>query len=506
VILSPDRYADASVRELLVEAERGYVPLDQRLVRTLIERGDSIFPDFVRFLKEPPREDERVDLDDFALDIARQLRTPAALPFLAESARVHEFEFPDGVTEAFVELGEASVETLLGLYDESGGAPDVRFAMAGLGVRDPRILETLLDLFQADAAEGSLMLGLYGDPAAKPALEEALAAARDDERLRQEIEGALREIDNADTTQPEPFDIWPNYPADDTPFFAAFETAELLEFLASPVPEYRLRAVKMLTFEEPPPEIARRVLEVAEADADVGVRAMAWECLEGIHEPEEIEKAVRARIEDAAAPIEERAGAMVALAPEARDDEALHRLILEFYERSETRERAVKAMWHSGDRRFESRIPQALGDPDLGVRRQAVTAVGMFGMVGQLGRLERLFEDDDLRDAALYSYALAAPSSVTPARMRGLYARIEDLAGGLNDEEGAIVGKALDDRLEAHEQPPVFHSEEGREAEEGDRRQESGDRSSPDAKPAKVGRNDPCPCGSGKKYKKCCGQ
>ena len=25
-------------------------------------------------------------------------------------------------------------------------------------------------------------------------------------------------------------------------------------------------------------------------------------------------------------------------------------------------------------------------------------------------------------------------------------------------------------------------------------------------KPKKVGRNDPCPCGSGKKYKKCCGK
>ncbi len=24
--------------------------------------------------------------------------------------------------------------------------------------------------------------------------------------------------------------------------------------------------------------------------------------------------------------------------------------------------------------------------------------------------------------------------------------------------------------------------------------------------PAKVGRNEPCPCGSGKKYKKCCGR
>jgi preprotein translocase subunit SecA len=26
------------------------------------------------------------------------------------------------------------------------------------------------------------------------------------------------------------------------------------------------------------------------------------------------------------------------------------------------------------------------------------------------------------------------------------------------------------------------------------------------AKDKKVGRNDPCPCGSGKKYKKCCGR
>ena len=24
--------------------------------------------------------------------------------------------------------------------------------------------------------------------------------------------------------------------------------------------------------------------------------------------------------------------------------------------------------------------------------------------------------------------------------------------------------------------------------------------------PGKIGRNDPCPCGSGKKYKKCCGR
>ena len=41
---------------------------------------------------------------------------------------------------------------------------------------------------------------------------------------------------------------------------------------------------------------------------------------------------------------------------------------------------------------------------------------------------------------------------------------------------------------------------------------ESGAAGAEEAKPqpvkkgAKVGRNDPCPCGSGKKYKKCCGR
>lgn len=29
---------------------------------------------------------------------------------------------------------------------------------------------------------------------------------------------------------------------------------------------------------------------------------------------------------------------------------------------------------------------------------------------------------------------------------------------------------------------------------------------SPPVRVARIGRNDPCPCGSGKKYKKCCGQ
>jgi uncharacterized protein YecA (UPF0149 family) len=36
-------------------------------------------------------------------------------------------------------------------------------------------------------------------------------------------------------------------------------------------------------------------------------------------------------------------------------------------------------------------------------------------------------------------------------------------------------------------------------------KQQEGEQQQPEAAPPKVGRNDPCPCNSGKKYKKCCG-
>ncbi len=501
MILSPEQYAGASVYVLMAEAERGYVPLDQRLIRTLVGRGDSVFPDFVRALGLEPQED-LVDIDEFMLDVARHMRTPASLPFLAAYARQYEFEFPDELTEAFAELGAASIETLLTLYEESKRAPDVGFTLAGLGVLDPRIAATITERLRDDPAEAVSWLTLYGDPAARADLEKAASECADED-LRRELEATLRDLDEGrEEAHVEPFDITSLYPEEDTPFFSAFERDENLEFLKSPVPDYRLRAVKMLTFEDVPPEIARRVLEVAQSDPDTGVRAVAWECLEAVDEPAEIPKTLRERLDDATAPVAERAGALVALAPEVRNDEALRRLVLEFYEKPEARERAVRAMWHSGDRRFESRVAEAIGDPDLGVRREGVTGAGMFGLVGQLGRIEKLFSDEQLRPTALYAYALAAPGQVTPSRMRGIYERIEELADGLDEDEQMLVGKALDDRLEAHDQPPVFHTHD----DEGWSEDAEDEAPAAAPKPVKVGRNDPCPCGSGKKYKKCCGQ
>ena len=54
---------------------------------------------------------------------------------------------------------------------------------------------------------------------------------------------------------------------------------------------------------------------------------------------------------------------------------------------------------------------------------------------------------------------------------------------------------ALDERLRLHGLDPVFAADGQIEEEEAPA----------PAPTAKVGRNDPCPCGSGKKYKKCHG-
>jgi preprotein translocase subunit SecA len=50
-------------------------------------------------------------------------------------------------------------------------------------------------------------------------------------------------------------------------------------------------------------------------------------------------------------------------------------------------------------------------------------------------------------------------------------------------------------QLAAREERPVFFSHGGDESPEPQKREAK-----------KVGRNEPCPCGSGKKYKRCCGQ
>jgi hypothetical protein len=197
----------------------------------------------------------------------------------------------------------------------------------------------------------------------------------------------------------------------------------------------------------------------------------------------------------------ERAGALVGLAL-GQDDEAVHRMMIEFYQRPALRAKALEAMRRSLDRQYERYFPLHIDDPDLEVRRQAIWGVGHLALQSEAARLRKFFDDEELRADALYAYALAVPGETSHIRMPRLFRKIDELAGGLSVEETYLVKTALNDRLDSHGLGPAFFTENGEEPEDW-----AEDEAAPVRAPApvKVGRNDPCPCGSGKKYKKCCG-
>lgn len=66
-----------------------------------------------------------------------------------------------------------------------------------------------------------------------------------------------------------------------------------------------------------------------------------------------------------------------------------------------------------------------------------------------------------------------------------------------------LVGVSVDGPAEVHDRFRINNDGKGTHVDviEMQRKVMAGSRVSP----GKVGRNDPCPCGSGKKYKKCCG-
>jgi hypothetical protein len=150
-------------------------------------------------------------------------------------------------------------------------------------------------------------------------------------------------------------------------------------------------------------------------------------------------------------------------------------------------------MGRSFDKRFAAYPPQHLDDADGEIKRQAIWAVGYLNLQAEAPRLEAFFDDDEFRGDALFAYALSVPGETSPGRIRSLLNKVEEAVGGFKPDEEELAEVALDQRLILHGKKPVFSAES-----------EEVDDDEP-AAPAKVGRNDPCPCGSGKKYKKCCG-
>jgi hypothetical protein len=446
--IPPDDYARRGAAELLGAAECGTVAFDHRLLRVLLDDLSGV----AAYANANPESTLTAEL----LSIFCHAPTAEALPFLVDLARELRDEMPEELIEAFARLGEPALHPLLELYSEFRDEPgDIPTAIAFLKVRDERTDAIFNSLPEEDA---DFLRDIAGG------------------------EGGFEE-----------FDIFAHYPPEAAPYLRGLSAPERLEFLSSPDRGHRLAALATFFDRDVEPEAAARIAGLAREDADAEVRGVAWEALEGaLDDDPALLKEMAARLADPSVAGAERAGLAVGLARkrEACDFDAA---VEQLYAEPATRARALQAMWRSFDRKWASHASRAVDDPDPEVVEQALLACGYCQSAADAGRIEKYFDDQDLRDTALFAYALCAPVDVTRSRMKQLFRRIEELAGGLTSEEAATVEQAIDLRMEMHGLRPVF-GEDGEEPV-----------TPPAVASAKVERNDPCPCGSGKKFKKCCG-
>ena len=501
LILDPSRLADVPPDKLLEAASAGYIGVDHRFLHAIVDRPEISIPDLVRFAAED-HEQDRVDLDEVLVDIFRHLRTPAAIPFLVELARRTPLDIHDDLVETLVQFGAASVDPLLGLLkelEEAGEAEgDVPFLLSQLRVRDPRILDALTQRLANGDPEAALFLDMYGDPASIPALEAAHALLPPESIEAVRIKGTIVDLATGSHAieHEEPFDIWSLYPENDSPPLELLDDEARIEMLTSGSAELRAEVAAFYRGPAFTEKIGARLLELAKNDPDLQVRGECWETLGEISNEPEIRRAMLGVLSDTGTSVEEKGGAAVALAQQT-DNASIFQAIDNLYADPRGRAKALKAMGRSFDKRFAAYAPQHLDDPDAEIKRQAIWAVGYLNLQSEAPRLVPFFDDDEFRSDALFAYALSVPGETSPGRIRSLLNKIDDVVGGFKPDEEELVEIALDQRLILHGKKPVFSAERDALDDEGS-----------EEKPVehvKVGRNDPCSCGSGKKYKKCCG-
>jgi HEAT repeat protein len=483
-------------------AARGWVGVDQRLLKSILDRGESAVQDLLAFSQEP-QENYPVDLKLVIADVLRALRSPEGIRFYLDLIRQEPIDVDDSIVEAMLAFGETAVEPLLQLYEELGeeqGA-DVAFILAGQGVRDERILRLLLDRLEFDVADGAFLLGIYSDPAGRPALEKMLAEIpEEDAGLRREITHALSLIGTPEPAYVhQPFDIFSEYPAHELPEFDILPQAERFDLFSSEDPEIRAGAAHSFFNAELQPDARDALLKLAQSDPDANVRGRAWESLaDDAGDSEAIRSSMLAVLSDRTRPVGERGGAAVGLYGFADQPEIRPQIEALYEEGGPARAKALEAMWRSIYAPFAKYFAPHLQDPDREIVRQALRGAGYFRLTSYTDQLASYFNDDDLREDALFGYAVAMPGETTRGRAKGMLRKIDSITP-LSRAEVRLVMFAIDERLRLYGLDPVFEREDSSEED---------DEPEPQAAPppAKVGRNDPCPCGSGKKYKKCHGK
>jgi hypothetical protein len=502
--------AAASAGELLRAAAQGHLGVDRRLIQAILDdclnRGPEAAQEVLAFARGP-HASERIDLDPLLVDLFHHWQTPEALDFLIDVVRRTHDDVNDELVQALLPFGERAVEPLLKLYEELGEeqGSDVAFLLAGLRVHDPRVLALLLERLQFDAGDGALCLELYHDPAAKPALETMLAEIPADEvELRRDLQHALDELDQpAPLYEPIPFDIFAEYPARELPAFEVLSEPERMQLIESPDADTRAAAAYSFFNQELDPKTRATLFRLAQSDPDAKVRARAWESLADATEDTAIRGAMLAILTDASRDIIERGGAAVGLYAVADKDD-VNQALQALYEEDGVvaRAKALESMWRSLWKPFARFFPQHLEDPNKEILRQAIRGTGYFQLTRYADKIASYFdredELEDLREDALFAYALAMPGETTRGRIRGMLRKIDTIAH-LSSSEAELVMFALDERLRLAGLDPVFA------ADDSEAPQEEEEQTASLAPSGKVGRNDPCPCGSGKKYKKCHG-
>jgi hypothetical protein len=495
--LEPECYAQVPAYLLLEAAAHGYIAVDQRLLHAILDRPEQSIPDLVRFASED-HADDLMDLDPMLIDLFRALRTVEALPFFMSVIRRNTGDVPDDLVESIVELAAAAVDPMLALLGQLNptDAGDVPFVLAALRVRDARVLEALTQRLENDPQDAALCLEIYGDPAAIPVLEAALARIpADDPRSRAPIQAVIENLSAPPDASPEsnePFGIWPLYPQEAAPDFAALEDQDRLAMLEAG--SAKLRDAVALSYQGTDLSDAARALLIqhAKTDPDATVRGACWEAFGELDDEPELRDAMLQVLANPQAAVEEKGGAAIGLA-EQSDDPAVYQAILSLYRDPRGRAKALKAMARSFDQRFAAYPPKHLDDSDSTIKTQAIWGIGYLGLASEAPRLAKLFDDDQFRTDALFAYALSVPGETSPGRVRALMKKVEEAAGEFREDEEDLVRIALDQRLMLHGKSPVFFPDEEEEESETV------------LAPAKPGRNDLCSCGSGKKYKKCHG-
>lgn len=459
--LDPNKLNEVDPAEVLQEAAHGHLGLDHRFLHAILDRREQALPAAIK-VAQRDRSGDVIDLAPELIAFFRTWKTPEAVPFFIRYIKEDPQDLPDELVEALVEIGRPALEPLLELYSEldESESGEVAFILAHLRIRDERILKLLLERLEYDLSDTAMLLGIYGDPAAKSVLEASLAELTEsDAELKQEIKEAILTMGQPPTEDTFEFDIWELYPEEaDLPVDLLGEETRV-SLLAHPLAS--VRAASAASFFNRKLHRAERdeLLRLAKEDESPTVRARSWEALMTVTDETDVVEAMLAALRRADLDAEERGGVTVGLASEA-DRNEVREAIVDLYQQPDGRAKAMEAMWRSVHPSFRDYFAKHLDDADVEVRRAAIWGVGYYGLKAELESLRRFFDDEELRSDALFAYAMAIPADISRGRMKGLLARIEKDANGLTEAEEELVKAALDERLMMAGKEPVFLEQE----------------------------------------------